>query len=283
LHREKLTLDQLTGLAREELGDLHEAASYVRDSASASSRPTRASIHSATELCRDVCHYCTFAKAPRQILVPFMSSMRCRLARTERPRMQRGTFHVGEKPELRYRAAREWLDRAGFSSTIEYLAHVAGLVLKETGLLPHINAGTMTRDELKLLRQVSASMGIMLETASDRLSRRGIVHFGSPDKVPAVRLGTILAAGQLNIPITSGILVGIGETPLPERLEFHSGAAPDFMKSIGHLQEVIVQNFRASRHPDGEAQRANPRSSAARSRSRVWRSAPRSPFRRRRT
>ncbi len=137
---------------------------------------------------------------------------------------------MGEKPELRYRAAREWLDRAGFSSTIEYLAHVAGLVLKETGLLPHINAGTMTRDELKLLRQVSASMGIMLETASDRLSRRGMVHFGSPDKVPAVRLGTIRAAGQLNIPITSGILVGIGEKPMPERLEFHSGAAPDFMR-----------------------------------------------------
>ncbi|MBN8899506.1 MAG: 5-amino-6-(D-ribitylamino)uracil--L-tyrosine 4-hydroxyphenyl transferase CofH [Rhodospirillales bacterium] len=243
---ERLALGQLTELARADIGDLLEAASYVRDAGFGEfTTYSRKIFIPLTELCRDVCHYCTFAKAPRQIAHPFMSveAVLDLAQRGKAAGCNEALFTLGEKPELRYRAAREWLDQAGFSSTIEYLAHVAGRVLKETGLLPHINAGTMTHDELKLLRQVSASMGIMLETASDRLSRRGMVHFGSPDKVPAARLGTIRAAGQLNIPVTSGILVGIGET-MTERLESIL-ALRQLHEEHGHLQEVIVQNFRA--------------------------------------
>jgi FO synthase len=243
---ERLALGQLTELARADIGDLLEAASYVRDAGFGEfTTYSRKIFIPLTELCRDVCHYCTFAKAPRQIAHPFMSveAVLDLAQRGKAAGCNEALFTLGEKPELRYRAAREWLDQAGFSSTIEYLAHVAGRVLKETGLLPHINAGTMTHDELKLLRQVSASMGIMLETASDRLSRRGMAHFGSPDKVPAARLGTIRAAGQLNIPVTSGILVGIGET-MTERLESIL-ALRQLHEDHGHLQEVIVQNFRA--------------------------------------
>lgn len=243
---EMLTLDQLEALASENLSDLADAASLVRDSGFGELITySRKIFIPLTELCRDVCHYCTFAKAPRRVDNAYMPvDAVLELARRGKAAgCNEALFTLGERPELRYRAAREWLDRAGFASTIDYLAHVAGLVLKETGLLPHINAGTMTHDELKLLRGVSASMGIMLETASDRLSERGMVHHGSPDKIPAVRLKTIRTAGELNIPITSGILVGIGEI-MRERIEAVL-ALRDLHGQYGHVQEVIVQNFRA--------------------------------------
>lgn len=243
---EALTLDQLEALGREDISDLAAAAAFVRDAAFGEfTSYSRKIFIPLTELCRDVCHYCTFAKAPHRIDNAYMSvDAVLELARRGKAAgCNEALFTLGEKPELRYRAAREWLDRAGFTSTIEYLAHVAGLVLKETGLLPHINAGTLTRDELKSLRSVSASMGIMLETASDRLAEHGMVHYGSPDKMPAVRLETIRAAGELNIPITSGILVGIGET-MRERIEAVL-ALRDLHHQYGHVQEVIVQNFRA--------------------------------------
>ena len=152
-------------------------------------------------------------------------------------------FTLGDKPERRYRAAREELEALGCETTIEYLARMAQLVLDETGLLPHANPGVMSAEELALLRGVSASQGIMLETASSRLSERGGPHFGSPDKLPAVRLETLRLAGEQRIPFTSGILIGIGETRL-ERLEaLH--AIRDLHERYGHVQEVIVQNFRA--------------------------------------
>ena len=163
-------------------------------------------------------------------------------------------FTLGEKPELRYAAARAWLDRAGFPTTIAYLRHVCEAVLQQTGLLPHVNAGTMSREEMASLRGVSASMGLMLESASDRLSDRGMPHFGSPDKAPASRLETLSLAGELMIPTTSGILIGIGET-LTERLQAIL-ALRDLHRRYGHVQEVIVQNFRAKpgtrmhRHPE---------------------------------
>ena len=131
----------------------------------------------------------------------------------------------------------------GFATTLDYLAHVAGRVLTETGLLPHANPGVMTREEIEALRAVSVSQGIMLETVSDRLGERGGPHFGSPDKVPAVRLATIDAAGQCAVPFTSGILIGIGETRA-ERIEALL-ALRDLHLLHGHIQEVIVQNFRA--------------------------------------
>ena len=152
-------------------------------------------------------------------------------------------FTLGDKPELRYKVAREELAELGCTTTIEYLARVAKLVLEETGLLPHLNPGVMTRAELELLRPVSASMGIMLETTADRLAERGGPHWASPDKLPARRLETIELAGELRIPFTSGILIGIGETRA-ERLEALEALA-GLHRRHGHLQEVIVQNFRA--------------------------------------
>lgn len=198
-----------------------------------------------TKLCRDVCHYCTFAHPPKKGLASYLTpeevveiALQGQVAGCNE-----ALFTLGDKPELRYRAAREELARLGFATTLEYLAHVADLVLRETGLLPHVNPGIMTPAEIAALREVSVSQGIMLETASDRLSERGGPHFGSPDKVPAVRLATIEAAGKLAVPFTSGILIGIGETRC-ERIEALL-ALRDLHDAHGHIQEIIVQNFRA--------------------------------------
>jgi FO synthase len=198
-----------------------------------------------TKLCRDVCHYCTFARPPRRGERAYMSEEEVlEVARAGAAAgCREALFTLGDKPELRYRAARDELAALGCETTIEYLARCARLVLEETGLLPHLNPGVMSRDELEALREVSVSMGIMLETASDRLSERGGPHFGSPDKVPARRLETIGLAGELSIPFTTGILIGIGETRL-ERIEALL-AIRDLADRYGHVQEVIVQNFRA--------------------------------------
>ncbi|MET0379782.1 MAG: 7,8-didemethyl-8-hydroxy-5-deazariboflavin synthase CofG, partial [Spongiibacteraceae bacterium] len=198
-----------------------------------------------TELCRDVCHYCTFAKTPRRLDSPFMSVEQVlELAhRGAAMGCKEALFTLGEKPELRYSAAREALDAMGFATTLDYVAHVAERVVKETGLLPHINAGTMTADEIAKLRKVSASMGIMLESAAERLCQKGLPHFGSPDKDPAVRLETLRLAGAARVPFTSGILIGIGETRR-ERIESLL-ALRTLHAQHGHLQEIIVQNFRA--------------------------------------
>ncbi len=198
-----------------------------------------------TKLCRDVCHYCTFARPPRRGERAYMSEDEVlEVARAgAEAGCREALFTLGDKPERRYRAAREELAALGCETTIEYLARCARLVMEETGLLPHLNPGVMSRDELAALREVSVSMGIMLETASDRLSERGMPHFGSPDKVPARRLKTIELAGELEIPFTTGILIGIGETRL-ERLEALE-VIRELADRYGHVQEVIVQNFRA--------------------------------------
>ena len=198
-----------------------------------------------TKLCRDVCHYCTFAQPPKRGERAYMTADEV-LAIAQAGAAagcHEALFTLGDKPERRYRAAREELEALGCETTIEYLARMAQLVLDETGLLPHANPGVMSAEELALLRGASASQGIMLETASRRLSERGGPHFGSPDKLPAVRLETLRLAGELRIPFTSGILIGIGETRL-ERLEaLH--AIRELHERYGHVQEVIVQNFRA--------------------------------------
>ena len=198
-----------------------------------------------TTLCRDVCGYCTFARPPRRGERAYMSLEEVlELARAGAAAgCHEALFTLGDKPELRYRVAREELAALGCETTLEYLARAARLVLEETGLLPHLNPGVMSRDELAALRPVSASMGIMLETASERLSRKGMPHYGSPDKLPARRLETIAAAGELEIPFTTGILIGIGETR-EERIEALL-AIRELDERYGHIQEVIVQNFRA--------------------------------------
>ncbi len=198
-----------------------------------------------TQLCRDVCHYCTFAHPPLREEAPFLSAGQV-LAIAEAGRKagcKEALFTLGDKPELRYRVAKEFLDRAGYASTLDYLRAMAKLVLSETGLLPHLNPGVMSRDEILSLRDVSASMGIILESASERLCQRGHAHFGSPDKHPAVRLQTIEAAGEAAVPFTSGILIGIGETRA-ERIESLLVLRRSHQRH-GHLQEVIIQNFRA--------------------------------------
>jgi FO synthase len=198
-----------------------------------------------TELCRDVCHYCTFAKVPRRLDRPYLLPEQVlALARAgEAAGCREALFTLGDKPELRYRAARDALEALGAATTLEYLGHVARRVLDETALLPHLNPGVMTRGEIAALRPSSVSMGLMLETASERLSARGGPHFGSPDKRPAARLATLRAAGECAVPMTSGLLIGIGETRL-ERIEALL-ALRDLHDEFGHLQEIIVQNFRA--------------------------------------
>ena len=198
-----------------------------------------------THLCRDVCHYCTFAKTPKRIGQAYMSVQQVLEVAREGARQgcKEALFTLGEKPELRYNAAREALAELGFASTLEYVAHVARAVFEETGLLPHINAGNMTAAEIALLRPVSASMGIMLESASPRLCDKGMPHYGSPDKDPTLRLATIALAGEAKVPFTSGILIGIGETRR-ERIESLL-ALRELHDRHGHLQEVIIQNFRA--------------------------------------
>ena len=198
-----------------------------------------------TTLCRDVCGYCTFARPPRRGERAFLTEDEVlAIARAGAAAgCTEALFTLGDKPELRYKVARAELAALGCETTLEYLARVAKLVLDETGLLPHLNPGVMSRDDLVALRPVSASMGIMLETTAGRLSGRGGPHWASPDKEPARRLETIALAGELRIPFTSGILIGIGETRA-ERLE-----ALEALRALherhGHLQEVIVQNFRA--------------------------------------
>lgn len=198
-----------------------------------------------TQLCRDVCHYCTFAKAPRALAAPFLSPDA--VLRTARAGVAAGCrealFTLGDKPEQRYATARKALAELGFATTVEYLEHVAGRVLSETGLLPHINAGVLSSDDYARLRRVSGSMGLMLESASPRLCERGGPHFGSPDKAPAVRLASIEAAGEAGIPFTTGLLVGIGETRA-ERIDSLL-AIRALHERHGHIQEIIIQNFRA--------------------------------------
>jgi FO synthase len=198
-----------------------------------------------TQLCRDVCGYCTFAKAPREVVKPYLSpdDVLAIAHAGEKAGCREALFTLGDKPELRYGAAREALNRLGFDTTVDYLEAVCALVLKETSLLPHVNAGVMDERDIARLRKVSVSQGIMLETVSQRLGERGGAHFGSPDKNPQLRLEMIAAAGRQRVPFTSGILIGIGETRL-ERIE--SLLALKALHDLhGHLQEIIVQNFRA--------------------------------------
>lgn len=198
-----------------------------------------------TKLCRNVCHYCTFAHPPRRGEYSFLPLEEVvAIARAgQKSGCLEALFTLGDRPELRYAAAREELAAMGHDSTVSYIEAACKAVIAETGLLPHVNAGVLSRDEMARLRRVSASQGMMLESVSDRLCEKGGPHYGSPDKVPARRLECIEAAGELAIPFTTGILIGIGETRaerLDALLAIHATHARH-----GHIQEIIVQNFRA--------------------------------------
>jgi FO synthase len=198
-----------------------------------------------TMLCRDRCRYCTFAKPPARLDAPYLSLDEVvRIAEAGRlAGCKEALFTLGDRPEDRYPAAAAWLRERGYGSTLDYVRAAAIHVIEETGLLPHLNPGVMSYEELARLKHVSASMGLMLESSSDRPSGPGMAHAGSPDKVPAVRMRTIEDAGRLAVPFTTGILVGIGETP-HERAETLF-AIRDVHRRYHHVQEVIVQNFRA--------------------------------------
>jgi FO synthase len=198
-----------------------------------------------TQLCRDVCHYCTFAHPPRPGQRAYLTPDEVlEIARAGAATgCKEALFTLGDKPELRYKVAKQELATLGHETTISYLTAMCDLVFKETGLLPHANPGVMTRDQIGALRRVSVSQGIMLESVSDRLLEKGMVHYGSPDKRPKARLETMRHAGELGVPFTSGILIGIGENRR-ERIESLL-ALRALHGKYGHLQEVIVQNFRA--------------------------------------
>ncbi|BDA50059.1 FO synthase [Coccomyxa sp. Obi] len=237
-------LDALAKIeGQQDLSLLFSAAAHLRDQCHKFVTFSPKVFIPLTRLCRDECGYCTFAQPPVPGRRSYMtmeevlqvSSIGAQQGATE------VLFTLGDKPELQYPEARSELRQMGHETTLEYVAAAAAMVTRETGLLPHINAGTMGLAEVQALRQVSAGQGLMLETASRRLMQPGMPHHNCPDKEPALRLATIEAAGQAVVPYTSGILVGIGETRL-ERIESLL-ALRDLHQQYGHIQELIIQNF----------------------------------------
>ncbi|MEU1996098.1 bifunctional FO biosynthesis protein CofGH [Nocardia gamkensis] len=240
----------------DDLADLCRSAARVRDAGLASAGRPKTISYSRnvfiplTRLCRDKCHYCTFVTVPGKLRAEgegmFLepdevldiarrgAALGCKEA----------LFTLGDRPEDRWPEAAQWLDERGYDSTLDYLRAVSIMVLEETGLLPHLNPGVMSWAEIARLKPVAQSMGMMLETTSTRLfTEKGNCHYGSPDKDPAVRLRAITDAGRLSVPYTTGILVGIGET-MAERAESIMAIRKQH-KAFGHIQEVIIQNFRA--------------------------------------
>ena len=245
-HSRRLTRDEATDLVRiDDIGSLLGAAARRRDAAYGRTLSySRKVFIPLTRLCRDVCHYCTFAHPPREGEKAYLSieQMVAIAQAGKKAGCKEALFTLGDKPELRYRLAREELDRLGHPTTLSYLAEAASAVHHETGLLPHLNPGLMTGADIDALRKVSVSQGIMLESVSERLAEKGGAHHGSPDKAPAARLETMRLAGERNVPFTSGILIGIGETR-QERIDSLL-ALRDLNDLYGHIQEIIIQNFR---------------------------------------
>ncbi|TQM71398.1 FO synthase subunit 1 /FO synthase subunit 2 [Actinomadura hallensis] len=246
---EATTLLQARGA---QLDDLLAYAARTRDAGlEAAGRPgvitySRKVFIPLTRLCRDRCGYCTFATVPHRLDAPYLSPDEVLEIARRGAEMgcKEALFTLGDRPEDRWRQAREWLDAHGYDDTLSYVRAMAIRVLEETGLLPHLNPGVLTWRDFQRLKPVAPSMGMMLETTATRLfSERGGPHFGSPDKDPAVRLRVLEDAGRTNVPFTTGILIGIGET-----LEERADAIFEIrrtMREYGAIQEVIVQNFRA--------------------------------------
>ncbi len=247
--------------APEELDSLCRAAAMIRDEGKGKEVSFSPKVFiPLTMLCRDFCGYCTFRQDPATAPHLYMTPEEVlEVARAgERAGCTEALFTLGERPEQRYPEAREWLRQRGYKTTLEYLQYVSSLVLQETSLFPHGNPGTMSRREMVRLRDVNVSMGVMLESISQRLCELGGPHEMSPSKWPAARLETMETAGKLKIPFTTGILIGIGETR-GERVESLL-AIRDLHLRYGHIQEVIVQNFRAkpntamSHHPEPDTE-----------------------------
>ncbi len=228
------------------INDLCAAASRLRDAGKGRTVTFSPKVFiPLTHLCRDFCGYCTFRQSPETASRIYMTPEEVLdVARAgQKLGCTEALFTLGERPEQRYPEAREWLQRRGYSTTLEYLADVCRLVVEETDLLPHANPGTMSRRELAALQPFNPSMGLMLESTSPRLYEAGGPHEFAPSKRPRVRLRTMELAGELGIPFTTGILIGIGESRR-ERIDAILSIR-DLHRAHGHIQEVIIQNFRA--------------------------------------
>lgn len=235
---------QLENVQGAQLGALRQQACDVRDAHWGKVMTySRKVFIPLTNMCRDECKYCTFVQRPDSGNAQIMTPMQVLSIVKQGQQMgcKEVLISLGEKPELRYREARQMLAKLGFSCMVDYVADICTLILKETDLLPHVNAGTMDGAEFAKLKAVSASMGMMLETVSERLLEKGQAHFACPDKVPSTRLATIVSAGKYQVPYTTGILVGIGET-WNERVD-SLVKINELHRQYGHIQEVIVQNF----------------------------------------
>jgi FO synthase subunit 1 len=206
-------------------------------------------------LCRDTCTYCTYKKEPGDTGISMLDPDKVLsiVEVAKRLRCTEALIVTGERPDSRYPEVRNWLQKMGFSTLSEYIGEICEMVIKKTGLLPHTNAGSLSKQELLALRENNASMGLMLESSSSRLSSQGMPHERAPSKHPRVRIKSLTSCGELNIPTTTGLLVGIGETPheIVDSLLF----IKSLHESFGHIQEVIMQNFSPkdgtsmSRHP----------------------------------
>lgn len=254
-----LNVDEATVLLHArgaDLDDLCASAARVRDAGlEAAGRPrtvtySRKVFIPLTRLCRDKCHYCTFVTVPGKLraeghgMYLEVDEVLDIARRGAELGCKEALFTLGDRPEARWPEAQEWLDARGYDSTLDYLRAVSIRVLEETGLLPHLNPGVLSWEEINRLKPVAPSMGMMLETTATRLfTDKGECHYGSPDKDPAVRLRTLTDAGRLSVPFTTGILVGIGET-MAERADSIMAIRKSH-KAFGHIQEVIVQNFLA--------------------------------------
>ncbi len=238
--------DALLLMSEAPLAALLQAAASVRDRSKGRSVSYSKKVFiPLTHLCRDYCGYCTFRADPENGVKPYMTPDEV-LAVAEAGRLARckeALFSLGDQPERVFPEARDFLKGLGFGRTLEYLAAMCQLVLEKTGLLPHSNPGLMGLEDLRRLRETNVSVGLMLESASPRLGRPGGAHWNAPDKVPSLRLRTIENAGQLSMPFTTGILIGIGETP-EERVDALL-AIRAAQEKHGHVQEVIIQPFRA--------------------------------------
>src|SRR5579859_5146249 len=250
----------LLGARGERLTELLGYAARVRDAGlQAAGRPgvitySRKVFIPLTRLCRDRCGYCTFVTVPGRLDSAFLSEDEVLDIARQGAALgcKEALFTLGDRPEARWKQAREWLDSRGYDDTLSYVRAMAIAVLEETGLLPHLNPGVLTWQDFQRLKPVAPSMGMMLETTADRLfTEPGGPHFGSPDKDPKIRLRVLEDAGRSAVPFTTGILIGIGET-LAERVD-SIFAIRGVAREYGGVQEVIVQNFRAK--PDTKMRR----------------------------
>ena len=235
-------------LASNDLDALMKDAAVVRDHAWGKTVTySRKVFVPLTNMCRDTCGYCVFVKHPSapgaRIMTP--DEVEAVVREGERLGCKEVLFSLGEKPERRYSEARARLEALGYRRMTDYLEHMCAWVVEETGLIPHVNAGTLDDDEIAMLKPVSGSMGMMLETTSRRLMQKGGAHYACPDKVPLQRLRTLERAGRARVPFTTGLLIGIGET-FEERIESLL-AIRALHARYGHIQEVIIQNFQAKK------------------------------------